>query len=417
MLKEHAIRDGRRPVRGLGFLRSPRSVLIVTQIALSLVLLTAGGLFVRGALAAAEVNPGFSLDSQLVVGLYPSLIGYSEQRSREIYTEILQRLRSLPEVGNASLASVVPLGDLTRMQAVQSLGAAANDFVAATYYVVSDDYFESLRLPLLRGRGFTAAEGGSPGGSAVAIIDQPLAQRLFGEADAVGKRISVPSVDPSVAAEVLQIVGVVPGTRHRLFDRGAAPHLYVPFGQHFQANMFVHVRIAEHTDPIALLGTIRGEIRAIDSALPVLSLMTLSEQRDRSVFLRIVRVGGDVFATLGILALLLAVVGVYGVKAFAMVRRTHEIGVRMALGATSRDVVRQMVSESLALTIAGIATGLVLAIGTSQLLRSVLFEVSAVDPVVFLSATVVLATAATLAAYLPARRASRIQPTAALRHE
>jgi len=416
-LKEYANSDGRRLVTRFKFLRTPRSLLIVAQIALSLMLLTAGGLFVRGALVAAEVNPGFSLDSQLVVGLDPSLIGYKEQRSREIYAEVLRRLRALPEVGDAALASLVPLGDQTRTQAVQSLGAAATDLVAATYYVVSDDYFESLRLPLLRGRGFTDAEAAFPGGSAVAIIDQPLAQRLFGEADAVGKLVRVPSVDPRVAAEVLEIVGIVPGTRHRLFDQGPAPHLYVPFGQHFQADMYVHVRVAEHNEPVALLSRIRDEIRAVDPALPVLSLATLYERRDRSVFLRVLRVGGELFATLGILALLLAVVGVYGVKAFTIVRRTREIGVRMALGATSRDVVQQMVSESLALTIAGLAIGLVLAFGIAQLLRSLLFEVSAVDPIVFLSATMVLATAATLAAYLPARRASRIEPTAALRHE
>jgi putative ABC transport system permease protein len=402
----------------MGFLRTPRSVLIVAQISLSLMLLTAGGLFVRGALATRDANPGFALESGGVVELDTSLVGYDEARSRDAYARVLERVRSMPGVENAALASLVPFGDLTRNIGVHLPGAATDDVAVANYYVIGDGYFESLGLPLLRGRDFTPVEGAFAGGAPVAIIDEPLAQQLFGVTDVVGRQLQVRRGPAPMAASTFEIVGIAPGTRHQLYDRGPASHIYLPFGQRFEANMHVHVRAAEPGRGLdGLLARVREEIRAVDPILSVLSVKTLTQHRDGSLFVRVVRVGGEVFAILGALALLLAVIGVYGVMGFMMARRTREIGVRIALGATSGGVVRQMVRGNLTLTALGLGIGLLLALGVARLLRSLLFEVSALDPLVFLGATAVLASAATLAAYLPARRASRIQPTAALRHE
>jgi predicted permease len=416
-LKEHPA-ERRRPGLRFGFALPPRGFLLVAQLALTLMLLTAGGLFARGAFATAEIDPGFSLDGGIVVDLDAGLLGYDEPRVRGIYTQVLDRLRSMSEIEYAALASNVPFGDATYDVVVQTVGASADDFAQGHDLAVGDGYFDALSLPLLRGRGFTVAEAASAGGTQVAVIDEPLAQRLFGEIDVVGRQVQIPNPDPSTAPDVLEIVGVARGVRQSVTDEDPVPHIYRPFGQRFQSNMHVHVRIAESVaDPALLLATIRDELRAINPALPVMSLETLLAHRDRGVLVRVIRAGGAVFSTLGVLALLLAVVGVYGVKAFIMAQRTREIGVRMALGATGGAVVRQMLRESLALTAAGLAIGLLLSFGLARLLRNLLFDVGAADPAVFLGATAVLAGAATLAAYLPARRASRIEPTAALRHD
>ncbi len=399
---------------------APRNLLIVAQIALSLVLLTAGGLFTRGAFNAARATPGFGLDGSLLVELDPSLSGHGMLRSKEIYRDVLERLRSLPGVENASLASIVPFGSITNTRKVELPGASDDeDAVSAHFYVVGDDYFESLRLPMLRGRDFTATEATGDDGARVAIIDEPLAEQLFGNEDALGRHLRIAATASGAEPIPLEIIGVVPGTRHQFWDQEPSPHLYVPFGQQYMPNMHVHVRIADGMsgDEAAILATVRKEIRAIDPALPVLGLKTMRDHRDESVFLWLVRTGAKVFSVLGALALFLALVGVYGVKAFVMARRTREIGLRMALGATRGEVLRQMVREGLVLTATGLGLGLVLSAATARLLSSMLYEVDAADPAVFVGAALVLAAAATLASYLPARRATRISPLAALRYE
>jgi putative ABC transport system permease protein len=271
-------------------------------------------------------------------------------------------------------------------------------------------------LPLLRGRGFTPAET-SHGGAAVAIITEPLAERLFGSIDVVGRQIEVPNATAGAVPLVFEIVGIAPGIQQAVFDRGPSSHLYLSLGRRFESNLFVHVRAAPGVDPASMLGRVRDELRAIDPNLPLLRLETLREHRDGSVFIWLIRAGGQVFALMGLLALGLAAVGIYGVRAFVTAGRTREIGLRMALGATSGSVVRQLLRESLKLTVLGLALGLVLAVGIARLLQGLLFEVSAFDPLVFAVATAVLAAATLFATYLPARRASRIDPLAALRHD
>jgi predicted permease len=413
-LKEHA-GDGRAS-RKRGIVRAPKGILIAVQMALSLMLLTAGGLFVRAAFAAAQVTPGYALEPGLIAELDPALSGYGEPRTREIFTQALARLRALPQVEAAAIASNVAFGDISSDVSVRTPGADENSWAAANDFVIGEDYFDAVGLPLLRGRGFTQEEA-SLGGAAVAIVDEPLAERLFGSIDVVGRQIEVPSGTAGAAALVLEIVGVAPGVRQAVFDRGPSAHLYVPLGQRFESDVFMHVHARPGVDPAALLGRVRDELRAIDADLPLLRLETLREHRDGSVFIWVIRAGGQVFALMGLLALALAAVGIYGVRAFVTASRTREIGVRMALGATSGSVVRQLLRESLKLTALGLAFGLVLAVGMARLLQSLLFEVSAFDPLVFVAATAVLATAALLATYLPARRASRVDPLAALRHD
>lgn len=429
-LKEKGGADGERKRRLVG---SPRNLLVVGQIALSLVLLTAGGLFLRAAQAAGKADPGFSLDERVLVELDPSLVGYDEARSREMYQHLVERLRSLPGVKSVTQASIVPFGPVSVSREVRlpTDGEEVDRDHAGVdpyYYRIGTDYFRTLGLPFLRGRDFTSLEARGPsdpatseGGTAagLAIIDEPLASRLFGDEDPVGRQIRLPGGAPERPDTFLEVVGVVPGTRHEIFDHEPVPHLYVPFGQDYGPNghLYLHLRGGGEAAAIAMLTTVRDEIRAYDENLPVLTLKTLRQYRDSSAMIWAVEAGAKVFGLFGGLALLLAMVGVYGVKAFVVSRRTRELGIRTALGARPRDLVWMVVREGLALTGVGVAIGLLLSLAVGRLLGSLLYEVSANDPLVLASAPLLLIAAALLAAYLPARRATRVPPTVALRYE
>ena len=233
----------------------------------------------------------------------------------------------------------------------------------------------------------------------------------------IGRRIAFGREPTGGDSEEHEVIGVVATVRDDLFPAAPRPHVYLPFGQHFQTGVHVHLRTATDDERARseLLGAVRREIRAVDERLPVMTLLTLRDHIDRSASLWIVRLGARVFSTLGALALFLAVVGVYGVKAYAVARRTREIGIRKALGATSGDTLWLVVREGMTLTAAGLAVGLVLSALVARLLGGMLYQVSSLDPATFVAAPLVLAAAALLASYVPAWRAARVAPSTALR--
>jgi predicted permease len=420
-LKEHAGDQAVAP--GGRRLLAPQNLLVTGQIALSLALLVTGGLFVRGALKAAAADPGFRLERGLLLEIDPSFAGYDGTRGRIAYRAVLDRLRSLPGVESVSLASTVPFGQLTRERRVRKAGEAEltgkePSGVPAQHVVIAADYFRTLGLSILRGRDFERSEEFLAEGRRPAIVDEPLARKLWPGEDPLGRQIQFPA-GPDGSSEPLEVVGVVPGLRHGLFDPGPVPHVYVPFAHDYQPGMNLHVRVSS-TDPAAeraMLATVREQVRAVDARLPVVSASTLRDFREGTLLLWMVRTGARLFTSFGLVALLLAVVGVYGVKAYVVARRTREIGIRVALGARPADVVRLILREGLLLTAAGIGAGLVLALMSGKVVSSLLYQVSATDPVVFAVAPAVLAASALLAAYLPARRATRITPAMALRAE
>ena len=417
-LKDHAGELGGR-VGGRG-LFALRNLLVVSQVALSLALLTAGGLFVRGAIKAAEADPGFPMTGGLVAALDPSLGGYDEVRSRTVYARLLERVRAMPGVDHASLASIVPFGAFTISRQVFRAGEPTDGAenrargVRSIQTIVSADYFRSLGLPVLRGRDFTPGEETSSDGSRSVVINEPLARRLWPDDDPIGQRVQIPSGRDDRSPAVFEVVGVVAGVRHSLFDREPVAHVYLPFGQHYQPAMTLHVRVSGGSDR-ARLPALRDELRGLDEGLPVLSLQTLGEFRDQNVMLWAVKTGARLFTSFGLVALLLAGVGLYGVKAYVVSRRTREIGIRMALGATERDVLWMVWREGFAVAGVGVGVGVVLAVLAGQAIGRLLYEVSALDPMVFIVAPVVLLVAASLACYLPARRATRVAPLTALR--
>jgi hypothetical protein len=335
-------------------------------------------------------------------------------------------MRSLPGVEAASLASVIPFGNTSMTRSVQGDGPrlrgnepdAGDRLVGAQYYVVGADYFRTLNIQRIAGREFTVAEEQPSTGVVSAIIDEPLARRLFPNVNPVGRRIQFAADDDGPASDrAVVVVGVVKGTRHDLFDREPEPHLYLPSGQVYMTETHLHVRAAAGRAPANLLDSVRREIRATAPALPVFTLATLEAHREGSVGLWILRTAARVFGILGGAAAFLAIVGLYGVKSYIVSRRTREFGIRQALGATPTRIVGQVFREGFGLTLIGLGLGLGLGALLGRVLSIVLYQVSPFDPLSLAAASALLLAAAMLAAWVPARRAGRVQPMVAMRTE
>ncbi len=430
-LKENAGED--TVVRRWRFL--PRNPLVVVQIAFSLALLTAAALFIRGAGKAAAVDTGLRTSSNYLVEVDASLATYDQTRSQDLYRALEERLAALPGVESASISSTVPFGMIDLDKSVQRGGAnPAPDAKPATaaeglafsakWNSVGADYFKTVGLPVLRGRAFNMAEAMHQTSPKVAIIDEVLAKKLWPDGDALGQRIQFAEKDSTQARggetrAQIEVVGIVPYTRSDLFEKDPNGTLYLPFAGGFQSNVFFHIKFAPNAgrDTGATTDLIRRTVREVDPAVPILSLKTFAQHLDGNIELWIVRAGAALFSTFGALALVLATVGVYGVKAYSVARRTREIGIRMALGARRETVQWMILREGAVMLASGVLLGFLLAAGTGKLISGMLYNVGALDPLAFTIAPIVLAAAALLATWLPARRATRISPMAALRTE
>lgn len=275
-----------------------------------------------------------------------------------------------------------------------------------------------MGLPVLRGRDFSDAEVFSPEPTHVAIIDDVLATRLFASEDPVGRQVQYRARQETDPPVVLTVVGVVPGLKHTLLDRTPVAHIYTPLSQDFRSNVHFHVRTAAASAgaEAAMLPQLRRVLRNVDSTLPVLRTETRGQFAERNFMLAIVRLGAGIFGVFGVVALILASIGVYGVKSHIVSRRTREIGIRIALGATPSGVVSLIIREGLVPSAIGLAAGLGLSLLAAIGLRSLLFQASAFDPLATGAALVVLLGAALAASWIPARRATRVQPVTALRN-
>jgi predicted permease len=424
-LKEHSGEDAMR--RRWKFL--PRNPLVVVQIAFSLALLTAAALFVRGAEKAASVDSGLNPGASYLLEVDASLAGYEPKRAQELYRNLNARLARLPGVEQVSISANVPFGITSSEKNVQRAGVnpraearprTAADGLAfkAAWNSVGANYFLTVGLPVLRGRAFTEAEATQPAPS-VAIIDEPLAKKLWPDGDALGQRVQYAG-EKERRDETIEIVGIVPVTRHDLFaNEEPDGSIYVPFARGFQSDVSFFVRLhslAPGTEA-STADVLRRAVREVDPSLPIISLQTFAEYLDSNLDLWLVRAGAAMFSVFGGLALGLAVVGLYGVKAYSVARRTREIGIRMALGAQPGMVLRLIMGEGSVMLLCGLALGLLLAAATGKILSGILFEVGAFDPPAFASAFIVLAAATLFATWLPARRATRINPMVALRTE
>jgi predicted permease len=412
---------------------SGRNILVMGQLALSLMMLTAAGLFVHSAIRAANIEPGFSMDNSILAEVDASLINYDEARGRQIYTNLKDRLQRMPGVESVALAATAPFGMMQLGKSISPSNAPKDAKPVGTRFnIVSEDYFKTLKIPLERGRAFTAAEAASGSKSHVAILDKLAASKLWPDGDAVGKHIRVDTGDPGgghVGMSVdddapkqvrdLEVVGVVANVKERIIGGGDEPHLYIPWGQQYQSDLQIHLKLAAGGPDAEkrMLETVRSEIRAVDERLPLLLLKTMRGNVESSIDIWIVRTGAQVLEIFGGVALLLAMIGLYAVNAYTVARRTREIGIRMALGASAAAALKMVLREGLRITAVGVGVGLLLAIGLGQVLAGLLYDVRGFDPVVLALAPLVLAVVALGACYPPARKASQVDPMIALRYQ
>ncbi len=413
-LKHRTGDDGHRP----GGVRIG-NVLVVSQIALSLLLLASGGLFTMSAIGAATADPGFRLDGGVLAAVDPGLAGYDEARGRQAHLTLLDRLRTVPGIEAVTIASRLAFTGFGESRKVAPAGAAdpRSPSVDAVFSIVGRDYARVLGLPMLGGRDFRDAELAPGSGERVAIVDDALAEELWPGEDALGRMIQFLDAEGGEARQPIEVVGIVPAVKHSPGNPRRFPHVYVPLGQHYESAMTLLLWVAGEDGERAMLGTVARVVRDVDERLPVLSVATWRDHLDASLDMLIYRAGAGVFSAFGGIALLLAVLGVYSVKSYLVSRRTREFGIRIVLGAHPRVLLWQVLREGGRITAIGIGIGLVLALGAGQVLQGILYGVNRIEPVVLVTAPLILLAASLLASYIPALRATRVDPTVALRSE
>jgi hypothetical protein len=317
-----------------------------------------------------------------------------------------------------TIGSRLPFASIGDSRIVAPAGAGdAGSRVGAAFSVVGRDYARALGLPMLGGRDFIEAELAPGSSEPVAIIDDALAQGLWPGDPALGRLIQFLDAQGSETGRTMRVVGIIPAVKHSLGNPRPFPHVYVPLGQHYESAMTLQLRIADADKERAMLSTLGRVVRDVDERVPVLRLETWRDHLDASLEMWIYRTGARVFSAFGGIALLLAVIGVYGVKSYVVSRRTREFGIRIATGAHPRALLWQVLREGGRVTAVGIGIGVLLALGAGRLLQGLLYGVNAVEPVVLVAAPLVLLASSLLASYIPALRATNVDPTVALRAE
>jgi predicted permease len=399
------LKDGAGAVGGARRSRL-RSALIVAQVAVSLTLMVSAGLFLRSLQQATAVDLGFDPENVVVASFDLRTQGYTPERSRAFYAELVERAGALPGARGVTLAANVPLsGDGGRNLArVEGYEPRQGEDMEFNSNVVGPEYFEVMRVPLARGRGFSASD--REGAPQVAVVNESFAARFWPGGDPLGKRLAFSRV------ESIEVVGVARDGKYLSPTEAPLPYVYRPFLQEFEEQT-LHVRVAG--DTAAAIAQLRREIRALDAQLPILGLTTMEAEMAFATLPQ--RIAATLLGACSLLALLLAAVGLYGVVAYAVSQRTREFGVRIALGASGATVMRDVLLSSLRLVALGLVIGIALAVLAGFAFAPLLGGVGALDPQALLAAPLVLIAAAVLASYIPARRAARIAPMQALRHD
>jgi predicted permease len=390
-----------------------RSTLVVAQVAGSLMLLIIAGLFTRSLGKAQRTSLGFNPGHLLNMSMDPNEIGYNDVQYREFYKNLLDRVRALPGVQSASIASSVPLGYINSVDTLAVEGYQPPPDQAAPqiqYTLISPDYFATLEIPIVTGRTFKSTDDESR--QYVGIINEAMAKRFWPGADPIGRQFKM-GADQK---HWIQVVGVVKDARFEGLRGPVKPYFFLPFFQQYVGNSFETLQVRTLGAPDAMTPEIERVVGTVAPDLPVFDVNTMSQALNTLNGLLFYQLGAVLAALLGILGLLLAVVGVYGVISYASSQKTHEIGLRMALGAQRIDILKLIFSQGLFIIAIGLTLGMAMALGTARLIGDFL-TISPMDPLTYLGVSAMLLTVALAACYIPARRAMRIDPMVALRYE
>ena len=384
-----------------------RNIIVISQVAISLVLLISAALFVRSLQKMQGVDPGFRTDNAFLMSVDLDLQGYTRARGRAFYQQLTERLKALPGVQEVSLVNFFPLGYDNFNEFVLIEGHEPppdGEQISIATYIVDPEFFKMMDIPLLRGRNFTGQEReDSPG---VAIINERMAERFWPNEEALGKRFRF----EGERGPLLEVIGIARNSKYRSLGEPPRSVIYISNTQEYAAAMDILARTSG--DTAQTIAAARKEVQALDANLPIKSVMTFDQAVDSSLWRE--RIGASLLGMFGFLGLVLTTTGLYGVIAYSVVRRTQEIGIRMALGAKPKNVVRMVVKQGMVLILIGLAIGLVLAFIVSRLLANVLYGVVA-DPLPFLAVPVIVIVIGLLACYFPARRAAKLKPQIALR--
>lgn len=385
-----------------------RPALVISEVAFSLLALIGAGLFIRSMRNMQSLDPGFETHNFFSFGFDISPRRFPPERSRQFFNSVLDKALSTPGVRSAGLASNPPLGG-GLMVTVLTEGQDTNsdkDGMMALKDSVSPGYFDTVRIPLVKGRKFSDFDRHDA--ARVVVVNEAMARKFWPGQDAIGKHIRL-----AVDNLTREVVGVVKDSVTYTLSEQPPPVLYMPLDQ--QLSPYVVLHVFTEANPSAILPTVVARVQTLDENLALGKAATIQQTMASGLWAP--RMGAALFGILGLLAMLLASIGIFGVMAYTVAQRTNEIGIRMALGARPRDILRLVVGQGMRLTLIGIGVGVLGALAVTRLMRTLLFNISPYDPLTFIAVSAVLATVAFLAAWLPARRAARIDPVLALQQE
>jgi predicted permease len=389
-----------------------RSAVVTVQTALAAMLLICASLFLKSHFLARRADPGFRVDNMLTASFDPSLVGYSEERTRAFYDDLRTRAAAIPgvrlRVSDVTLGSHLPMGSTSQWTSVSQMGAAPVEPMFVMYDCVEPGYFTTMATPILEGRAFD--NGDRTGAPGVAIVNRELAQRMWPGGAVVGKRIQF---GVGKRAAVVEIVGIARDGKYQAANDLPAPYIYLPYPQQFRSGMTLFVHTAG--DPLSVAPALRQELQSVGPDVPAY-IHTMRETFDEHGLLPS-RLHAQIVGAMGMIGLALAVTGLYAVAAFAVARRTREIGIRMALGATGTVVLKGVLADGVKLAAVGAVLGAGGALALTRYLREFLNQVSPQDPIAFLGVSILMLAVALAACWIPARRAARVDPAIILRYE
>jgi len=390
-----------------------RNLLVVSEVAVALLLLVGAGLMTKSFLRLQQVDPGFNATNVVSMNIALPTSKYRQEQVMTFYDQLFERVKHLPGVKSVAGINPLPLSNTNISSRFIVEGAplvALADRPFAGVRVITPDYFQTMSIPQLKGRSFTEQDREKTPN--VIIVNEALASRYWPNQDVVGKRLAI-SQEESGPQVWREIVGVVGNVKSKAIEIEVMPEAYFPYRQ--VPGNFMNLVVRTASDPVSMVSVIRNQVLSVDKDQPVSDIMTMEQRVARSVAAK--RFVMSLLGAFSILALGLAAVGIYGVMAYLVTQRTQEIGVRMALGAQKRDVLRLVVGKGMALAVIGTAIGLVASLALTRLMRSLLYEVTPTDWLTFVMVSVVLLAVALLACYIPARRATKVDPLVALRYE